>query len=348
MKVDQIRTVAIIGGGLMGHGIAQLASVAGFNVLVRDISQDLVEKAKQNIEKNIRRSVERSRMTEEAARSALSRVRATVDLGEAVRGAELIIEAIPENLELKKKVWSDISSQAKEDSVLTTNTSSISITAMAEAVLNPERFAGMHFFNPPVVMRLVEVIPGAKTSAETLNTVKYLAEKMGKTPVIVLRDSPGFIVNRILITYLNEAAKLTERGKWTKEQMDSSMQYKAKMPLGPFMLADLIGLDIVYNILKVFEESLGPSYRPASSIEGLFKANKLGRKTGEGFYSYKEQPTVSEEAGKGFDLNLLIEPMIAEAEKVVKEGVANKESVDTAMKLGANLPQGPFEMAKNV
>lgn len=195
-------------------------------------------------------------------------------------------------------------------------------------------------------MRLVEVIPGARTSPETVELVKALAERMGKTPVAVRRDAPGFIVNRVLITYLNEAAKLQDAG-YTKEQIDSAMQHRAGMPLGPFMLADLIGLDIVYNILKVFEENLGPEYCPAKPIETLFEEKKLGRKTGEGFYSYEERPTVPEEAGEGFDIDLLLKPLIEEAGKVVEEGIADREAVDTAMKLGANLPLGPFEMAEN-
>jgi len=348
MEVNDVRRVTILGAGLMGHGIAQIAAVAGFDVIVRDVSQEFLDKGRQEIEKSLRRLVERGRMTQDAAKGILGRIGMTVSLPDAVKGADLVVEAIPENLEIKRNVWKEVSDQAKGDALLATNTSSISITKIAEAVKRPQRFVGMHFFNPPVVMRLVEVIPGAKTDAQTVKLAEALAVKMGKTPVAVKKDSPGFVVNRVLVTYLNEATKLIDGGRWTKEQIDGAMQYGAKMPMGPFMLSDLIGMDIVYNILKVFEEDLGRAYRPAKSIEALFKANKLGRKTGEGFYSYKEQPTASEKAGEGFDVNLLLKPFVAEAEKVVREGVADKDAVDTAMKLGANLPAGPFEMARNL
>ncbi|MFQ6053363.1 MAG: 3-hydroxyacyl-CoA dehydrogenase NAD-binding domain-containing protein, partial [Candidatus Bathyarchaeia archaeon] len=336
------------GAGVMGHGIAQVSAVAGFEVIVRDIAQEFLDKAMRNVERGLKRLVDRGRMAEDAAQAALGRISMTLDLSEAVSEADLVVEAVPESLDLKRRVWREVSERAREDAVLATNTSSLSITSIAEAVSKPERFVGMHFFNPPAVMRLVEVIPGARTSRETVELVEALAERMGKRPVAVKRDAPGFIVNRVLITYLNEAAKLLESRDWTKEQIDSAMQHRAGMPLGPFMLADLIGLDIVYNILKVFEENLGSEYRPARPIETLFQGGKLGRKRGEGFYTYEERPRVPEEGGEGFDVNLLLRPLIDEAVKVVEEGIADRGAVDTAMKLGANLPRGPFEMAGDV
>jgi enoyl-CoA hydratase/3-hydroxyacyl-CoA dehydrogenase len=200
----------------------------------------------------------------------------------------------------------------------------------------------MHFFNPPTILKLVEIIPGEKTRPETIELVRGLAERLGKTPVVVSRDAPGFIVNRVLITYLNEAAKMLEKG-YTKEQVDAAMQYKAGMPMGPFMLTDLIGLDITYNILHVFEDNLGAAYTAAKPIRDLFDAKKLGKKTGEGFYLYGK-PELSEEQAKGFDPALLLKPFIAEAERLVAEGIADPKSVDIAVKLGANLPIGPFEL----
>ncbi len=344
MKIDEVRKVAVLGGGVMGHGIAQVAAVSGHEVVVRDIAQEFLENARQGIVSSLGRLVERGRMEKGDAEAALARINTTLDIGEAVREADVVIEAVPERMELKRSVWGEASKNARGDAVLATNTSSLSITEMAEAVSNPKRFVGMHFFNPPALMKLVEVIPGEETSQETISLVEKLALKMGKTPVAVRRDSPGFIVNRVLITYLNEAAKLLERG-YGKEQIDAAMQYGAKMPLGPFMLADLIGIDTVHHILKVFEEKLGPDYGPAEPIEMLYNQRKLGRKTGEGFYGYEERPSVSEERGEGFNVNLLLGPFKAEAEKLVEEGVADRGSVDTAMKLGANIPRGPFEMA---
>jgi uncharacterized OB-fold protein len=167
---------------------------------------------------------------------------------------------------------------------------------------------------------------------------------MGKSPVWVKKDSPGFIVNRILVTYINESAKLLDSGKWRKEQIDSAMQFKAKMPMGPLMLADLIGLDIIYSIMKVFEDALGPHYKSADSIVKLNAEKKLGRKTGEGYYAYKEQLRLSEADAFGFPVNILLDPLITEADKVVAEGVADPDAVDIALRLGANLSEGPFEM----
>ena len=344
MSMGSVEKIAVLGAGVMGHGIAQIAAGAGYRVTMRDISQEFLDGARQRIERNLKRNVERGRMTEEAAQELMGRISFTLDLPGAVGDADFVVEAIPESLDLKKRVWGEVSKNARKDAVLATNTSSISISVLAEAVSGPERFVGMHFFNPPTHMRLVEVIPGARTGRGAVELVKSVAERMGKTPVEVKKDVVGFIVNRILITYLNEAAKLLEAGDYTRDQIDSAMQYGARMPLGPFMLMDLIGIDIVYHILKVFEENLGPEYRPADTIEELYSEKRLGQKTGKGFYSYVERPTVPEEAGEGFDVRLLLRPLIEEAEEVVAEGIADEVSVDAAMKLGANLPRGPFEM----
>jgi len=334
--------VAVLGAGVMGHGIAQVAAVAGYDVTVRDIAQEYLDNAEAGIKDSLGRFVSRGRMSQEDMDAALARIKYTLDLGEAVKGAQLVIEAIPERMEIKHKVWAEAAAKAPKDAILASNTSSLSITGIAEAVPNPERFIGMHFFNPPAIMKLVEVNQGEKTSEATVEAVQELARRMGKTPVWVRKDASGFIVNRVLVTYLNEAGKLLDG--YGVEQIDAAMQHKAGMPLGPFMLSDLIGMDIVYNILKVFEENLGPEYAPCPRITKLYEAKKLGRKTGEGFYSYETRPSVSEEQAEGFDVKLLLKPFVEEAEKVVAEGIASEEDVDTAMKLGANLPRGPFEM----
>ncbi|MEE8355264.1 MAG: 3-hydroxyacyl-CoA dehydrogenase NAD-binding domain-containing protein [Candidatus Bathyarchaeia archaeon] len=338
--------IAVLGAGVMGHGIAQIAAAAGFDVVIRDITQEFIDKARNGVEENLKRQVDKGRLTDEDARRILGKISFTLDLEVAVREADLIIEAIPERMELKKRVWAEVSGYAREDAILATNTSSLSISEIAEAVVRPERFVGMHFFNPPTIMRLVEVIPGKKTGRHAIETIISVSERLGKTPVEVKRDVVGFIVNRILVTYLNEAAKLLETGDYTKEQIDGAMQHEAGMPLGPFMLSDLIGIDIVRHVLKVFEENLGPQYKPAESIENLFQEKNLGRKTGRGFYSYTERPAVTPQEGEGFDVDLLLGPFIAEAEKVVGEGIADEASVDRAVKLGGNIPKGPFEMKK--
>lgn len=297
------------------------------------------------INKSLDRLVKRERLTPEGKEELLSKVTFTLDLKEAVGDAQLVIEAIPERMEIKHMVWKEVAEQAPSDSILATNTSSLSITKIAEVVPNPERFIGMHFFNPPAIMKLVEVNQGDKTSQETVETVMALARNMKKTPVWVKKDSPGFIVNRVLVTYLNEASKLLD--DFEVNQIDAAMQHKAGMPMGPFMLSDLIGLDIVHDILKTFEEQIGPEYAPHEKIIELFDSRKLGRKTGEGFYSYEERPAVTEDEAQGFDVKLLLEPFVKEAEKLMAEAVATAEDIDIAMKLGANIPKGPFEMMKS-
>jgi len=342
MEADNVKKVAVLGAGVMGHGIAQVAAVAGYDVAVRDIAQEFLDSADSGVKNSLSRFVGRGRMSQDDMDAALARIKYTLDLGEAVRGAQLVVEAIPERMDIKHKVWAEAAAKAAKDAILASNTSSLSITMIAEAVPNPERFIGMHFFNPPAMMKLVEVNQGEKTSEATVEAVQELARRMGKTPVWVRKDAPGFIVNRVLVTYLNEAGKLLD--KYGVEQIDAAMQHKAGMPLGPFMLSDLIGTDIVYNILKVFEEHIGPDYAPCARITELYESKKLGRKTGEGFYSYETRPSVTEDQAEGFDVRLLLKPFVEEAEKVVAEGIASEEDVDTAMKLGANLPRGPFEM----
>ena len=213
----------------MGHGIAQVAATAGYKVTVRDIAQEYLDNGLKGITKSLSRSVERERISQEEMDAVLSRIKFTTDLKEAVADAQLVVEAIPERMEIKHMVWKEVDQYAPKDAILASNTSSLSITEIASVVSNPARFIGMHFFNPPVIMKLIEVNQGEKTSEATVQTIMKLSQKMGKTPVWVKRDAPGFIVNRILITYLNEAAKLLD--KYGMEQIDAAMQHKAGMPI---------------------------------------------------------------------------------------------------------------------
>jgi enoyl-CoA hydratase/3-hydroxyacyl-CoA dehydrogenase len=342
MEHERINKIAVLGAGVMGNGIAQIAAQAGISVTMRARTQSSLDGAMAGINKNLGRLVERGRLKQEDVPAIVGRINMTLNLSDAVKDVDVIIEAVPEEMDAKRALWGEVSQQTKPGTILATNTSSLSITEIAKVVSDPGHFVGMHFFNPPTIMKLVEIIPGEKTQPETIAAVKELAKWLGKTSVVVSRDAPGFIVNRILITYLNEAAKLLEKS-YSKEQVDAAMQYKAGMPMGPFMLADLIGLDITYNILKVFEDNFGSAYKVAEPIRVLFTQRKLGRKTGEGFYTYGK-PEVKEEQARGFDPTVLLKPLVAEAEKLVAEGIADPVSIDLAMKLGANIPAGPFEL----
>lgn len=345
MKTSEMK-VCILGAGVMGNSIAQVFASKEYNVTIRDIQEKYLQGAKAEIEKRLNRDVSRGRLGQEDSTLIQSRISYSLDLDEALEGTALIIEAIPEILDLKKRVLSEVSEKAPADAVIASNTSSLSINQIAEAIIGPERFLGMHFFNPPTHMKLIEVIPGDKTSPNSVEKVKKLSESIGKTP-IVAKDSPGFIVNRVLITYLNEAAKQLDEG-YTINQVDSSLTYNTEMPMGPFLLMDLIGMDIVHHILKTFVEKIGPQYTPHKSIVKLYEDKKFGRKSGEGYYTYETRITSDESIKDEYDHKVLLKVMVAEAEKVVENGIAGKESVDIAMKLGANIPKGPFEIKEEL
>jgi len=340
------KKVCVLGAGVMGNSIAQVFASKGYNVFIRDIQEKYLQGAKAGIEKRLNRDISRGRLGQEDSLLIQSRISYSLDLDEALDSTALIIEAIPEILDLKKRVLSEVSEKAPANAVIASNTSSLSINQIAEAIVGPERFLGMHFFNPPTHMKLIEVIPGDKTSSESIDKVKKFSESIGKTP-IVAKDSPGFIVNRVLITYLNEAAKQLDIG-YNINQIDSSLTYNAGMPLGPFLLMDLIGMDIVHHILKTFEDKIGPEYTPHHSIVELYEDKKFGRKTGLGYYSYETRVTSDESIKDEYDHKTLLKVMVEEAEKVVENGIADKESVDTAMKLGANIPKGPFEIKEEL
>ena len=338
--------VCILGSGVMGHSIGQVFAKEGYIVTIRDIENKYLQNAKNEIERRINREVSRERLDENEAKKVLGRISYILDLDKAIKKAYLIIEAIPENLDLKKKVLSEVGEKTGKDVIIASNTSSLSINKIAEAIKWPQRFLGMHFFNPPTHMKLIEVIPGQKTNTTIVDKVLNISKSIGKTPIIT-RDAPGFIVNRVLITYVNEAAKQLDNG-YNIWQVDSSMKYNAGMPLGPFQLMDLIGIDIVYHILKTFEEKIGDLYKPHKTIIQLYNSGKYGSKTGEGYYNYEKHVELDENIKDQYDHTILLQVLIKEAEKVVIEGIADKDSVDTAMKLGANLPKGPFQIKEEL
>ena len=349
MSTQQFRRIAVLGAGTMGHGISQIAAQAGYNVSMRDISEEILQKAMGNIASNLDRSVQRGRLSQEEMKNCLSRIKATVDLEEAVSGADIVIEAVPERLDLKIRILRDVEKLTPSSTTLATNTSSLSVDELSHSLSRPNQFIGMHFFNPTAVMRLVEVVPAPHTLTSVTTGAVEFCKKIGKTPVLVKKDSPGFIVNRVLVPYLNEAARTLDRGEAKMNEIDSAIQFKAKFPMGPFLLMDYIGIDIIADVLGVFEQKLGPHYKASTSIWNLRSQGKLGRKTNQGFYNYAEgPPKLAEADGTGFDPKNLLAHMVNEASKLVDDDIADEPGIDTAMKLGANLPEGPFEIAKRV
>ena len=279
-----IETIGVIGAGTMGRGIAQLAAQSGYGVILVDVNRDFVEAGLQKIRERLEKQVEKGKLESSEKDSILSKIITTVYF-EDFEKTDLIIEAVIENEEMKKQIFRDLDQICPDETILTTNTSSISITRLASVTRRPERFAGMHFMNPPYIMELVEIVKGLRTSDETVDLVTSTAEKMGKTPVVV-NDFPGFVSNRILIPMINEAIYCLQDGVASRECIDSIMKQGTKQPMGPIELADFIGLDICLAILEVLHAELGEKYRPSPLLRKMVSAGLLGRKSGKGFYEY--------------------------------------------------------------
>lgn len=282
----QIDRVGVIGAGTMGSGIAQACAVAGIDVVMVDVAQAAVERGLATIGASLERLQKKDKISDDARTSALARVRGSADYAE-LAGAGLIVEAATESLELKLRILKAVDALAAHDAVLASNTSSISITALAAVVRRPGQFLGMHFFNPVPMMTLVELIRGLQTSDDTVASVRGFAKRLGKTPIVV-KNSPGFVVNRILCPMINEAIFALQEGLASAEDIDSGMRLGCNHPIGPLALADMIGLDVMLAVMNVFYDDFNdPKYRPAPLLKEMVAAGYLGRKTKRGFYRYE-------------------------------------------------------------
>ncbi|MFB6271020.1 MAG: 3-hydroxyacyl-CoA dehydrogenase NAD-binding domain-containing protein [Halobacterium sp.] len=346
MDVDDIDTIAVLGAGNMGHGIAEVAALAGFDVNLRDINEEFVQNGYEQIEWSLDKLAEKDQIGEDEAEAALDRVTPIVDLEEAVQDVDFVIEAVPEKMDIKQNVYRELEQHAPDRAVFATNTSSLSITDLSEVTDRPERFCGMHFFNPPVRMQLVEVISGEHTDDDVLDLTEALAEEMGKTPVRVRKDSPGFIVNRVLVPLLNEAAWLVHEDYATIEEVDSTTKYDIGLPMGAFELADQVGIDVSYDVLDYMQGVLGDAYQPCPLIEQKVDAEELGKKTGKGFYDYEDGGAdVPTDEVREDVADVLTAVMANEVAKLVGNDVADPAEIDEAVMLGAGYPEGPARMA---
>lgn len=340
-----IRRIAVLGAGTMGHGIAQVAAMSGYEVYMRDVKQEFLESGLSRIKSSLEKFVKKGKISQEDMNSILSRIKTTVDLEEAVKEADFIIEAIPEVFEIKAETFRIVDRVAPPHTIIATNTSSLPITELAAVTSRPEKFVGMHFFNPPQLMKLVEVVRGEKTSNETVEITKELAISMGKEPVVVAKDVPGFIVNRVLVRWLNEACLIRERECVDKLLIDAALKGRAGLPMGAFELSDFIGLDVMRDIIEAMVQR-GFVLTPCKSWKELPNEGKLGRKSGQGFYDWSSgRPNIPADPDSPFDPLEVLSMAINEAAWLVRNGVASAEDVDRAVVLGLNFPKGPLRLA---
>lgn len=281
----EIGTIGIVGAGTMGNGIAQTAATAGLNVIVIDVAEAALTNGLALLKSNLDRLVAKDKLDSEARGASLARVRFSTDY-QQLSDADLVIEAATENVALKHRILGQIESVARPGAIIATNTSSISVTALAASLSDASRFIGMHFFNPAPLMPLVEIIRGLQTSDATADAISELTKRLGKTPIVV-RNSPGFVVNRILVPMINEAFFVLAEGIASADEIDAGMKLGANQPIGPLALADLVGLDVCLSVMEVFLNDFGdPKYRPAPLLREFVAAGRLGRKTGQGVYRY--------------------------------------------------------------
>lgn len=287
-----IKKIFVVGAGFMGSGIAQTAITSGFEVILNDVSMEVLEKAKANIEKMLAKSVSKGKMTEEQKSDALNRLVLSDDINSAAE-VDMVIEAIIEKVEAKRAVFEKLSKICREDAILATNTSSISIAEISSVTKNPKNFVGMHFFSPVPLMKLLEIVKSISTSDETVAIAKEVGEKLGKV-CIVSKDSPAFIVNRMLDPMINEAILLVEAGIGSVEDIDNGAKFGLNHPMGPLELIDMVGIEIELAVMEVlYAETGDPKYRPVPLLRNMVRMNWLGRKTGKGFYIYHEDGTRS-------------------------------------------------------
>jgi len=280
-----MKKIMVLGAGTMGGGIAQVAAQSGYEVIVRDVETRFVEKGLATINKNLEKQVEKGKISAQEKAETQARLKGCIDIADG-KDVDIVIEAIVENMDLKLKVYKELDSIIQPNAILASNTSSISITAIAAVTKRPDKVVGMHFFNPVPVMKLVEVIKGGATSEETFKTTFELAQKMGKTPVKV-EEAPGFAVNRVLIPMINEAIYLLMEGVASAEDIDTAMKLGANHPIGPLALADMIGLDVCLAVMEVlYSEFSDSKYRPCPLLRKMVRAGYLGRKSGKGFFQY--------------------------------------------------------------
>ena len=346
-----INKITVLGSGVMGHGIAQVAATVGYNIVLRDIEQSFLDNAMKKIQWSLGKMVEKQKVSQSDADSIYGRITPVVDLKEALKGTDLLVEAVPEDMELKKKVYAEVDMYAEDKTVYASNTSTLPIGEMASLTSRPSRFIGLHFFNPPQLMPLVEVIPGHLTSSEIVNLSLDLIRNIGKEPVLCKKDVVGFIVNRIFIPLIHEAAYCLDRDKAEMTQIDSAVKFKMAFPMGIFELADYTGLDVVFKASKEMISRDKKVINPHPLIERLYSEKKLGQKSGSGFYNYGsdnkyERVNLSEKEAEKYDPIAIVSVAANNAAWLLTNGVCDVGDLDKALRLGMGLKKPLFTIVE--
>lgn len=345
-----ISKIGIVGAGIMGGEIAYVYAQAGIPVVMKDVEERFLVAAEEKVRSIFSSKVKRRRMTDEEMNSRLALLETTLEYG-PLSGADVIIEAVPEILQIKQNVFAELEKECP-DSVLASNTSALSITAIASSLSHPENAVGMHFFNPVSMMRLVEIIAGEKTSQETIEAVRAASEVAGKAPVLC-GDSAGFIVNRLLCAAMMEAIRCEEEGILPREEIDRCLvKPAAGLPVGLFRMADQLGIDLLFKVMTILENAFGDRMRVPGVIRAMYDKGTLGLKTGSGFYDHSGQPAPASvdipEAAAALVVSRVLSVVVAEARRVLKEGVAAAEDIDTAMTYGALFKKPPFKYTEEI
>jgi len=348
----EIKNITVLGSGIMGHGIAQVSAMAGYNVVLRDIEQPFLDKAMEKIKWSLDKLVSKEKISENERDEIFSRIKPIVDLKDAVHDCDLVIEAVPEIMELKKKVYAELDKVASDQVVFASNTSTLPITEIANTISRPKKFIGIHFFNPPQLMKLVEVIPGQETSDDITNLIINFVKSVNKIPVTCRKDVPGFIVNRLFIPLVHEACYVMERQKIQQTEIDSAVKFKLGFPMGIFELADFTGLDVIHKATVEMHVRDKKVISPHPTIEQLFNEKKLGQKSGEGFYKYSddkyERIPLSEELAKKCEPIQIIANILNNAAWLVTNNASDIDEIEKAASLGLGLKKPLFETAKEI
>ncbi len=348
--MPQLNKITVLGSGIMGHGIAQISAMNGYQVVLRDIEQRFLDSAMGKIKWSLDKLVEKNKIKKEESDKIYGRIKPIVDLKDALVDTDLLIEAVPEDLNLKKKVYSEVDQFAEEKTVYASNTSTLPISEISQLTSRPDRFIGLHFFNPPQLMKLVEVIPGAKTGKSIVDLGINLVKSLGKDPILCNKDVPGFIVNRVFIPLVHEAAYCLESDGKTMTQIDSAVKFKLFLPMGIFELADYSGIDVIHKATVEMYSRDKKVIHPHPMIAQLFSSGKLGKKSGDGFYSYGEKNyervPLSEEEATQYDPIRMLSVALNNASWLITNNVCNKEDLELALRLGMGLKKELFEIGK--